>query len=140
MTVYKSIFLDTAPVIYYLQNDERYFDRIKPFFRSLHISRAKFFVSDITIEEYLVYPYRINADELVGDFFDFLKFGKMTVLHINSDIACEAAKIRAKYKGFKAMDAFQLAMAKSENIELFLTNDKQLLQFKEMNCKIVDEL
>lgn len=44
------------------------------------------------------------------------------------------------YKGFKAMDALQLAIACLEKCDLFLTNDKQLRQFEEIKCITVDEL
>jgi predicted nucleic acid-binding protein len=43
-------------------------------------------------------------------------------------------------KGFKAMDALQLAVACLSGCDLFLTNDKQLRQFKEIKCIVVDEL
>jgi predicted nucleic acid-binding protein len=62
------------------------------------------------------------------------------VIEINQQIAKKAAQIRAGYKGFKAMDALQLAVASSFKCDLFLTNDKQLRQFKEIKCITVDEL
>ena len=38
------------------------------------------------------------------------------------------------------MDAIQLATACIMGCDLFLTNDKQLKQFKEIKCIVVDEL
>ena len=61
-------------------------------------------------------------------------------MEINQEIAKKAAQIRAEYKGFKAMDALQLAAACLSGCDLFLTNDKQLRQFKEMKCITVEEL
>ena len=46
----------------------------------------------------------------------------------------------AEYKGFKAMAALQLAVACLSKCDLFLTNDKQLRQFREIKCIIVEEL
>ena len=59
-----------------------------------------------------------------------------------SDIAIaeKAAQIRAEYRGFKSMDALQLASACLSGCDLFLTNDKQLRQFKELKCITVEEL
>ena len=37
------------------------------------------------------------------------------------------------------MDALQLASACTQGCDLFLTNDKQLRQFKELLCVTVDE-
>ena len=64
----------------------------------------------------------------------------VSVAEINRDIAKKAAKIRAEYKMFKSMDALQLAAATLTGCDLFLTNDKQLKQFKEIKCMTVDEI
>ena len=64
----------------------------------------------------------------------------MQIVEINQEIAKKAAQIRAEYKGFKAMDALQLAAACLSECDLFLTNDRQLRQFKEMKCLTVEEL
>lgn len=64
----------------------------------------------------------------------------LEIVEINQEIARKAAQIRAEYKGFKAMDALQLAVACLSGCDLFLTNDKQLKQFKEIKCIIVEEL
>lgn len=41
---------------------------------------------------------------------------------------------------FKSMDALQLAVANVTECDLFLTNDKQLRQYKKIKCITVDEL
>ena len=64
----------------------------------------------------------------------------MEMIEISQEIANKASQIRAEYKGFKAMDAIQLATACIMGCDLFLTNDKQLRQFKEIKCITVDEL
>ena len=64
----------------------------------------------------------------------------MEIVEINQEIAKKAAQIRAEYKGFKAMDALQLAVACLSECDLFLTNDKQLRQFKELKCVTIEEL
>lgn len=64
----------------------------------------------------------------------------MDIVEINQEIAKKAAQIRAEYKGFKAMDALQLAVACLSGCDLFLTNDKQLRQYKDMKCITVEEL
>lgn len=64
----------------------------------------------------------------------------MEITEINKKMAEKAAQIRAGYKHFKSMDALQLAVALQKNCDLFLTNDKQLKQFREIKCITVDEL
>ncbi|MCM1245321.1 MAG: PIN domain-containing protein [Roseburia sp.] len=55
-------------------------------------------------------------------------------------IAEEGAKIRGKYKKFKAMDALQIATAIVSGCDMFFTNDKQLRQEKELLCMTMDDL
>ncbi|RKI37103.1 PIN domain-containing protein, partial [bacterium D16-59] len=68
---------------------------------------------------------------------DVLNIG---IISIDKEIADKAARIRAEYKAFKAMDALQLAAACITGCDLFLTNDKQLRQFREIKCITVEEL
>lgn len=72
---------------------------------------------------------------------DFFKYGYDNGREfVSSVIAMKSAQIRAEYKGIKAMDALQLAAACLSKCDLFLTNDKQLKQFKEIQCVTVEEL
>ena len=64
---------------------------------------------------------------------------RIPIEHISVVIAKIAAQIRAEYKGFKAMDAIQLATAYEKGCDVFLTNDNQLKQFRDMRCVLVDE-
>ena len=59
-------------------------------------------------------------------FYSFLDGMNIEVKSIDSQIAEKIAKIRAEYKGFKTMDAIQLAAACQTGCDLILTNDKQL--------------
>lgn len=140
MTAYKRVFLDTAPVIYYLQHDKEFFDRTKDVLVSLIRSRASFVTSDMTIEEYCVYPYRQGKHELVDAFDRFLTASKAEIVHSSETIAKKAARIRAEYHGFKGMDSLQLATAVISGCDLFLTNDKQLRRFSEISCMTVDDI
>ena len=138
MTDFKKVFIDTAPIIYYLQNSDLYFSHMKTFWKEYN--ECDFVTSAITITEYLTYPYRQEDMDLVNSFYDFINNMEIYVKNIDERIAEKAAQIRAKYKYFKTMDALQLATACIMGCDLFLTNDKQLRQFKEIKCITVDEL
>lgn len=143
MIDYKKIFVDTAPFIYYIEKDENnpfYFEKVKNFFHEGYDNDIKFISSVITIEEYLVFPYRVQAQCYVDMFYRLMETVDMNIIEINQEIAQKAAKIRAEYKAFKSMDALQLAVACQTDCDLFLTNDKQLKQFKELTCIVVDDL
>lgn len=94
------------------------------------------------MEEYFAFPYRNKIYSFI-DMFNrnrLVETTDMEIVEVNQKIAKKAAEIRAEYKGFKAMDAIQLASAYITGCDLFLTNDKQLRQFKEIKCITVDEL
>lgn len=140
MTEYKRIFIDTAPIIYYLQHNDMYFDVVKKFFLQIRKEGASFVLSDITTEEYCTYPYRVKNDELIKKYYRFIELSQAEVIHTSDAISRKAAKIRAEYTSFKSMDAFQLAFAVESKCDEFLTNDRQLLQFTDIKCLMVDEL
>ena len=143
MTDYRKAFVDTAPFIYFIEknvNNPQYYDKVKNFFKNGYENNKKFVTSVITMEEYFVFPYRNNNYSLIAMFQRLVAMTDMEIVEINQEIAKKAAQIRAEYKNFKAMDALQLATACVMGCDLFLTNDKQLRQFKEIKCITVDEL
>lgn len=143
MIDFKKAFIDTAPFIYFIEkniNNPQYYEKVKKFFQYGYENDRKFMSSVITMEEYFVYPYRNKEYSFIDMFHRLVETTNMEIVEINKEIAKKAAHIRAEYKGFKAMDALQLAVACLLGCDLFLTNDKQLRQFNEIKCITVDEL
>lgn len=143
MIEYKKAFIDTAPIIYFIEKDEnnpQFFDRIKDFFKQAYETDKKLVTSTITVEEYCVFPYRNQTYEYIDVFDKLVKTLDIEILDIDPDIARKAAQIRAEYGKFKAMDALQLAAAQQAKCDLFVTNDKQLKQYQKLACVTIDEL
>lgn len=140
MTDFKRVFVDTAPIIYYLENSPLYSEVIKRFFTTCIEKNIQVVTSAITIEEYLVYPYSSGQMDFVDNFKRFLDYMNVEIIDINSDIAEQAFKLRGQYKGFKAMDALQISSAIASGCDMFFTNDKQLRQEKEIPCMTMDDL
>lgn len=143
MTDFKKVFVDTAPFIYFIENDDnnlQYHGKVKEFFKYGYDNHREFVTSVITMEEYFVFPYRNKEYSFIDMFTRLVATTDMEIVEINQEIAKKAAQIRAQYKGFKAMDALQLAVACLSKCDLFLTNDKQLRQFKEIKCLTIEEL
>lgn len=140
MIEFNRVFIDTAPFIYYLENNKLYFDKMLRFFTKCNDNGIEIVTSTITVEEYLVYPYSNKKIELVENFDKFILYMNIKVVPIDEEIAKEGAKIRAKYKDFKAMDALQIATALKSDCDVFFTNDKQLRQEKELPCITMDDL
>lgn len=140
MTEFKRVFVDTAPIIYYLENHPQYKDSIIKFFTMCMEKNIQVITSTITIEEYLVFPYSSGKMELTDNFKRFLEYMHVEVVDINSTIAEQGAKIRGQYKNFKAMDALQIATAIISGCDMFFTNDKQLRQEKELPCITMEDI
>ena len=140
MIEFESVFVDTAPYIYLLERNDYFVDRTESFIKYCIFHQKKMYTSVITIEEFSVGPYKEQDKKLLTDFHAFLKDTSTNVISVDNEIANIAAQIRAKYQHFKAMDALQLASAKLSCCDLFLTNDKQLKQYGELNIMTVDEV
>lgn len=138
MTDFNKIFLDTSPIVYYLEKSELYYLNMKRFWNEY--GDCDYVTSAVTITEYLTYPYQKNNLKQINAFYAFVDGMDIVIKNIDKPIAEKAAQIRAEYKFFKTMDALQLATACLSGCDLFLTNDKQLKQFKEIKCITVGEL
>ena len=125
MTEFKRVYLDTAPIIYYLENSVLYRDKMKRFFEDCLNREIKLVTSVITVEEYLVFPYATGKMEFADNFRRFIE---------------RAAEIRGHFKHFKAMDALQIAAAIVNKCDMFFTNDKQLRQETSLPCMTMDDL
>lgn len=71
MTDCKKAFVDTAPFIYLIEKNEQnpqYFDKVKKFFDDCYNNDVDFVTSVITMEEYMVFPYRIHSKEYIDLF------------------------------------------------------------------------
>ncbi len=140
MTDFKRVYVDTSPFIYYLENSALYMDKMKHFFEICLDKNIQIVTSVITVEEYLVFPYASGKVEFIENFKRFIEYMNINVINIDSRIAEQVAKIRSRYKYFKAMDALQIAAAIASGCDMFFTNDKQLRQEKELPCMTIDDL
>ena len=134
------IFVDTAPFIYALENNELYSIKTQEAFACYYNSFTPLFTSFLTFTEYCVVPYRENNLQKITDFECFISDAEIRIISLTKKIAKYASFIRAKYQGIKAMDALQLASAIQNHCDVFLTNDKQLKQVEEIKVLLVDDL
>lgn len=120
MTDFKRVFIDTAPIIYFLENSSIYMESMKKFFTGCMKEHIQIVTSALTIEEYLVSPYSNGKMEYVDNFKRFIEYMNIEVVDIDSSIAEQGAKIRGQYKNFKAIDALQIATAIVKKCDMFL--------------------
>ena len=134
------IYFDTTPIIYFLDDEKPFSDKMLSFICS-HQNENDFYLTSTTTDaEYLVFPYSSGKMEFADNFKKFIEYMNIDVVDINSEIAEQGAKIRGQYKSFKAMDALQLATAIVCGCDMFFTNDKQLRQEKELPCMTMDDI
>ena len=140
MIDFKRVYLDTAPIIYYLENSTLYRGKMKHFFEECLKRKIQVVTSVITVEEYLVFPYESGKMEFADNFRRFIDYMKIEVVVIDDETAERAAEIRGRFKQFKAMDSLQIAAAVVNRCDMFFTNDKQLRQETELPCMTMEDL
>lgn len=134
------VYFDTAPIIYFLENRPRWYGKIESFLYEGIQQGVQFVTSVITNIEYLVVPTRDLNLLAINNYWDFLRLLDVQVLQIDREIAEIAVRLRARYAGLKTADGIQLAACLHSGCDVFLTNDRQLLQVKEAPVKLVEEL
>ncbi|HEX8600154.1 MAG TPA: PIN domain-containing protein [Chloroflexia bacterium] len=137
-----SIFLDTAPVIYYVENNPHYQDIVRDVdvFDRVDAGSLAAVTSPVTLSECLVAPYRLGLASLQQDFTDLIVAGRNTTfVPINDDSARAAAELRARHN-LSLLDALQVGVALSAGCEAFLTNDSTMRRVSELRVLIVDDL
>lgn len=134
MPEHKRVFLDTAPVIYYVQRNEIFCKPTEKILSDFNDAEAEFVSSTVMMSEACVYPFRLERFDWHENLEKLIKLLHVEILPVDEVIALRAAQIRAKHKSFQAMDSIQLAAAIVSDCDTFLTNDKRLKQFTEITC------
>lgn len=135
-----SLFLDSAPVIYYVERNQAYFAKLAPFFERLDAGELTAVSSPITLAECIFYPYKRNNLKLATQFRVLLtQSPTVRFVATTDEIADASARLRARYNlGFA--DALQAATAIYAGCDLFLTNDIKLKRIIELNVVVLEDI
>lgn len=134
------LFLDTAPVIYYVEQNPVYQEKVDYIFDQIDQGNLIAVTSPITVAECLVFPNRTNDRRLQQDFIDLLVTGAYTqFVTIGKEAGIKAASLRAQYN-LSLMDALQIAVALLSSCDAFLTNDLQLRRVSDMRILVMETL
>jgi predicted nucleic acid-binding protein len=132
--------LDTSPIIYFIEKNLLFHSLIRPFFNALANGEFTAVTSTVTLLETLVHPIRTNHIEIARQYREILlNSSHIITLDVSPDIAQKAAEIRALYS-LRTPDAIQLATASYMGASYFLTNDRGLMKFTEINVLVIDDL
>lgn len=132
--------LDTAPLIYLIEENAAYLSIVRPFFESVDRGEFRLVTSVVTLAEVLVHPMREGDHDLADQYRRILLNAKYIVtLPVSEVIAEQAAELRARH-GLRMPDALQLATAMSGGATSFLTNDARLPSLASLNLMVLNKL
>lgn len=136
----KTIFLDTAPVIYFIEAHHQFGPLVKQVAELMNNNRIQAVTSVLTLSEVLPKPIETGNEKLVEKFKTYLKNGpNLTLLPIGETIGEAAGALRGKYPFLKTVDAVQIAAALDAEADIFLTNDKKLSGIKEIKILVLSD-
>lgn len=135
----RQVFLDTAPVIYFVESNPSYATKLTLLFEKLDAGEKTAVISPITLAECLVIPFKSGNTEVAHIFIDLLvNSGSVWFYPIDETIAEKAAELRSRYN-LTLADAFQIAVAIQTGCDAFLTNDKDLKRVTELPILVLSE-
>ena len=115
------LLVDTAPIIYILEDHPEFAPRFQPVFAAHEAGRLRFALSAITIAEVLTGPLKSGDEALAERYLAILQ--SWQVVPLDAAIAAGAARLRASL-GLKLADAVQAASALAINAAGLLTHDR----------------
>jgi predicted nucleic acid-binding protein len=132
--------VDTAPLIYLIEENPIYLPFVRPFFEAVHRGEFRVTTSVLTLTEVLVHPMRHGDQELADQYRQILlQASEVTTVPVSEMIAEEAAQLRARH-GLRTPDAIQLATAIHSGASSFLTNDSRLPGFASLKVLVLNQL
>jgi len=133
------IFIDTAPLIYYIEENSDYIAYLNLIFENPEKYQNIISTSVITLLEVLVLPYKNNNIQLVNKYKNILENSNdIEIYPVTIEISKYAAELRAKYN-LRTPDSIQFATAIIIKAGIFLTNDISLKRVSEIKTITLDE-
>jgi predicted nucleic acid-binding protein len=132
--------LDTAPLIYFIEENSTYLERVCAFFTAMEQDEFQVISSTLILTEVLVHPLRTGNTALAQHYRDILfNQENLAIVSVSPAIAELAAQLRATYN-LRTPDAIQIAAAIQGNAAFFLTNDARLPAIPDLEILVLDQL
>lgn len=132
--------LDTAPLIYFIEQNEMYLEPVRAFFQAMSQGAFQVVTSTLTLTEVLVHPLRSGNVELAEQYCDVvLDQENLVTVPVSVEIAEVAAQLRAT-QNLRTPDAIQIATALQRGATFFLTNDARLAAVPDLKVLVLDAL
>jgi predicted nucleic acid-binding protein len=131
--------VDTAPLIYFIEDVMPYADLLHPVFDRLERHALAAVTSTITLAEILTKPLADKNFTLVDEIkFTLKTFSTLSMVVIDDKLAEVAALVRARH-AIRLPDALQMAAAIQGEATLFITNDKRLKNVDGIEVLVLSE-
>ncbi|MHB1678991.1 MAG: type II toxin-antitoxin system VapC family toxin [bacterium] len=130
-----NIFLDTNIIIYFLEKNYHFFEKVIPYFEKAEKGEIKLYTSSISYMEVLIPVFKKQDIDLEAK-YNYLFKTYLNSISIDLEIARIGAQIRAKY-AIKVPDALQIACALNSGCKKFITADKGLDKIKKIEIVIL---
>ena len=114
------VVVDSAPIIYVLEDHPQFAARFIGLFEAEAAGRVEILLSAITLAEVLAGPFQAGQEALAQRYAAALQ--AFTVVPVNNMIAISAARLRSRYR-LKLPDAIQLATVLETGAHGLVTND-----------------
>jgi predicted nucleic acid-binding protein len=122
----KIIYVDTSPIIYYIEKNYPLFSSVERLFRAQIQGEVILITSVLTLAEVLAQPNEKRREDLSEQYETILSnSSNIALLDVGTTEARTAASLRAHYK-LSLPDALHLATAIENKADYFLTNDKRI--------------
>jgi predicted nucleic acid-binding protein len=136
----QTIGLDTAPLIYFIEQNSTYLESVRAFFAGMGRGEFRVVTSTLTLTEVLVHPLRAGNVELAREYRDIiLDQVHLTTFPVSAAIAEHTAQLRASHN-LRTPDAIQIATAIQEGATVFLTNDTRLPAIADLRMLVLNDL
>lgn len=133
------VFIDTAPIIYFIEKHKRYINIIRPVFTEIDSGKIEALTSTITLLEVLVHPFKTNNEKLAERYREILLNSEnLTTFEILHEVSEISSKLRAEYS-IKTPDAIQIAVGILYGADKFLTNDPNLKKVIDIEVLVLDD-
>lgn len=136
----QTIGLDTAPLIYFIEQNSMYLESVRAFFTAMNRGEFRVVTSTLTLTEVLVHPLRARDEALAREYRDIIfDQANLTTFPVSAAIAERAAQLRASHN-LRTPDAIQIATAIEEDATVFLTNDARLPTIADLKMLVLNNL
>ncbi len=131
--------IDTAPIIYFIEKNQRYLNVVRPVFAEIEAGRIDAITSTITLLEVLVQPIRKSNRSLAEKYREVLLYSEgLTTFEILHEVSEMSSELRAKYS-IKTPDAIQVAVCILYDAKKFITNDPDLKKVSDVDVLVLDD-